>query len=194
MKNLFLFILVPLAFSLGCVNNVAPPNPYEDASNLDRQTFKVVHFPFARGTSFKISGGAFRDRLRQYSWDFEVNPGTSVLSIERGVVVAIGSPLSIPTCQHGKQPKARYVRVQQWDNTLAQYDGVIPRVRVGAKVNRGQAIATSNCVNFTVYATEMKRKASKRSPASWVYRNIPLYFLGVPNGIAEEEYEGVVQR
>lgn len=191
------FLLCLLALS-GCSHN--PLTPYEASTLQERETFKKVSMPFAQGTHFKVSQGAFGARTHndpghEYTWDFDVPYGTQVLAVEAGKVIQVWEPGSGGGCDPKFNGSPHNIQIEHTDGTVAQYTHIKSLVKLGDKVGEGQPIAVTAqngfiCtpqLDFTIFQ-DRDHTFLKGSP-----RNIPVLFYGLPDGgMALEGYEGKV--
>lgn len=192
--------LIALTLASGCAHG--PSNPYESSTSGEQARFKRVMLPFAPGTRFKISQGAFgwsthHDPGHEYTWDFDVPYGTPVLSVEDGIVIGNYEPPGGGGCDPVFNDAPHTLHVRHEDGTVAQYVHIQSRVNVGQRVRKGEVIAVTAkngfiCtpqLDFGVYQDEQHLYGSRRM------RNIPLLFNGLPDGgVAREGHSGQVPR
>ncbi|MBF0363715.1 MAG: M23 family metallopeptidase [Oligoflexia bacterium] len=173
--------------------------PYESVSITTKQSFKKVFLPFSPGTRFLVSQGAFgksshSEPGNEYSWDFDVPFGTSVLAVEDGIVIDIRKPNAGSGCNYKFSDVAHNINILRQDGTVAQYVHINSKVKVGEHVKKGDIIAVTAengwiCrpqLHFGIYRSV---KTLYNSPNR---ETIPLFFEAIPDGIACEGKEYVV--
>lgn len=195
----------PLVACLSLIASCAhvPPNPYEAATPEEQAHFKTVMLPLPAGTRFKISQGAFgwnthHDAGHEYTWDFDVPYGTSVLSVEDGTVIGVWEPEGTGGgCDPVFNNTPHTLQIRHDDGTVAQYVHIQARVKTGQRVKKGDTVAITVkngfiCtpqLDFGIYQDERHLYGSGQM------RNIPLRFNGLPDGgMAREGYKGIVTR
>lgn len=160
-------------------------NPYEDASEIEAQTFKKSSIPLPPKTRFKISQGAFGSSTHnikgyEYAWDFDVPFGTEVIATEDGRVIQVYEPVGKGACDPKKNDVAHNIKILLRDGTVAQYVHIQSKVKIGDEVKKGQTIAvTSNngylCtpqLHFNFFRDQ------KHLPENGNAQTIPVYFEG----------------
>jgi dienelactone hydrolase len=183
----------------GCASGQLRPNSYEAASLSERTLFKKVFLPLPPNTQFTISQGAFGaeshgEAGNQYSWDFDVPYGTAVVAVQSGKVIDVWEPNQGGDCDSKLLDFAHNIKIQHSDGTIAQYVHVQSRVKVGDSIRQGKVIAVTAkngwiCqpqLHFSVYESKDHLYPSKNR------KTLPLFFEGVPDGIAKAGHNGVV--
>jgi murein DD-endopeptidase MepM/ murein hydrolase activator NlpD len=174
-------------------------NPYELASPETRTGFEHVRLPFASGTEFTVSQGAFGPNTHdepglQYRWDFDVPYGTAVLAVQSGRVLSVFESGQPGGCDRSFNTSPNNVLIEHADGTVAQYTHVDARVRSGQDVSRGDVIAVTAkngfiCqaqLDFLVFRSRDSLFGSARA------ENVPVFFEGLPGGLARQGSAHVV--
>lgn len=164
-------------------------NPYE--------VTKKVRVPLKTGTPFTLIQGAFDEPSHnrkgdEYSWDFGVPLGTSVVAAQSGKVIGIWEPAEGSGCHPQYFHLGHYLRIRHADGTIAQYVHVKSKVKVGDIVEKGQWIAETAengwlCkphLHFGVYRDARHINAPDNE-------TLPLYFEGIEDGVlkSRKQYE-----
>ena len=166
-------------------------NPYELASPATRAGFETVGLPFAPGTEFYVSQGAFGPNTHdeaglQYRWDFDVPYGTAVLAVLAGRVLSVYESGRPGGCDRSFNASPNSVLVEHADGTVAQYTHVSARVTPGQTVSRGETIAVT-AMNGFICQPQLDLLAFRSratlfgSPRA---EDVPLFFEGLPGGLA----------
>ncbi|MBI2602337.1 MAG: M23 family metallopeptidase [Deltaproteobacteria bacterium] len=184
------FITVTVSMT-SCITNSA--NLYETAKPLQIAHFKQLPIPLPRKTITTVRQGAFgksshNEPGNQYNWDFETPLGTPVVAAEDGVVIDVWKPNRGGGCDAAYAAVAHNIKIEHTDGTVAQYVHIDTPLRSGDRVAKGQTIAHTAVngwicyphLHFGVYAS---RNNLYSSPAR---KTLPIYFLGIPDGIARE--------
>ncbi len=202
MINSFLkiiFIILVLADVLGCQSQLVRKNPYENASTQELLTFKKVDLPFSSGTEFKISQGAFgccthKRRGYEYAWDFDVPYGTEVTAVESGKVIQVWEPNKGGGCDAQYNDVAHNIKIEDSNGMIAQYVHVQSKVQIGEYVHAGQLIGVT--ANNGFHCTPQLHfnffKDKNHIPENGAPETIPIYFNGLPDGLAREGFKGSV--
>jgi murein DD-endopeptidase MepM/ murein hydrolase activator NlpD len=167
-------------------------NPYEDASVAIAAGFQRLPLPLPSGTRTRVRQGAFgrsshHEDGNEYSWDFEVPFGTAVLAVADGEILEVYQP-SVGGCDRRYASSANNVKLKLTDGSVAQYVHIDSLVEIGQQVTAGQVIARTArngwiCyphLHFGVYASDRHLYASAER------RTLPIYFEGIPGGIARQ--------
>lgn len=167
--------------------------PYETPSSPVKQEYKEISLPFKTGTKFKVSQGAFGKKSHsepgnEYSWDFDVPYGTSVLAIEAGRVIGVWEPNLGGVCNESFKANAHNIKIEHSDGTVAQYVHIKSRVQVGDLIKKRQVIATTSqngfiCQPHLHLGVYQSRKHLYHSPGR---KTLPLFFRGLPEGQARD--------
>lgn len=185
--------LALLALLGGCARGARRrANPYEGAPAAQVARFKRLPLPLPSGTRTRVRQGAFGQSSHaepgnEYSWDFEVPFGTAVLAVGDGEILEVYQP-SVGGCDPRFAASANNVKLKLADGSVAQYVHVDSQVEVGQRVAAGQVIGRTGrsgwlCyphLHFGVYASERQLYASPDR------RTVPIYFEGLPGGVARE--------
>jgi hypothetical protein len=168
-------------------------NPYELASSETRTGFEHVGLPFASGTEFTVSQGAFGPNTHdepglQYRWDFDVPYGTAVLAVQSGRVLSVFESGQPGGCDRSFNTSPNNVLVEHADGTVAQYTHVAARVRPGQDVSRGDLVAVTAKNGFIcqpqldllVFRSRGTLFGSPRA------EDVPVFFEGLPGGLARQ--------
>lgn len=172
---------------------ITTSNHYESAATAEIATFKHMPIPLPKGTKTAVRQGAFgtsshNEAGNQYSWDFEVPFGTPVIAAEGGTVIDVWLPAGNGGCDAKYSDTAHNIKIEHADGTVAQYVHSEPAVKNGDKVLKGQVIAHTAVngwicyphVHFGVYASRNNLYSSPNR------KTLPIYFDGIPGGIARE--------
>jgi murein DD-endopeptidase MepM/ murein hydrolase activator NlpD len=191
MRGLLNFFLLSMLLT-SCSTAAKKFNPYEDANTDEINSFLKVLLPIPPNTSFLISQGAFGEQSHdepgnEYSWDFDVPYGTSVTAVADGEVIEVWEPNLGGGCDPKFSDLAHNVKVKHKDGTVAQYAHTKSLVQTGDQVRIGQKIAVTEkngniCVpqlHFGVYKSEKHLYTSPNR------RTLPLFFIGIPGGLAK---------
>jgi murein DD-endopeptidase MepM/ murein hydrolase activator NlpD len=191
-------VFITLLFA-GCASSQLRSNSYENASLAERNLYKRVFLPLPPKTQFTVSQGAFGSRSHheggnQYSWDFDVPYGTQVVAVQSGKVIEAWEPKQGGGCDSKFIDLAHNIKIQHADGTVAQYVHVESKVKVGDAIRLGEVIAVTAkngwiCqpqLHFGVYESKGHLYPSKNR------KTLPLFFEGMPDGIAKTGYIGVV--
>lgn len=170
----------------------APANPYESAGPSETATFKRLPVPLPTGTKTTVRQGAFgksshNEPGNELSWDFEVPLGTPVIAVGDGVVFHIQQP-SVGGCDPKFANSANILQIKLKDGAVAQYLHIATTLKAGEAVRRGQIVAHTAAngwfcyphVHFGVYASDKQLYASPDR------KTVPIYFEGLPDGLARE--------
>ena len=168
-------------------------NPYELASAATRAGFERVGLPFVSGTEFYVSQGAFGPNTHdeaglEYRWDFDVPYGTPVLAVLSGRVLSVYESGQPGGCDRKFNASPNNVLVEHADGTVAQYTHIAARVSPGQNVSRGETIAVTAkngfiCepqLDFLVFRSRDTLFGTPRA------EDLPLFFEGVPGGVARQ--------
>jgi murein DD-endopeptidase MepM/ murein hydrolase activator NlpD len=152
-----------------------------------------VGLPFAAGTEFTVSQGAFGPNTHdepglQYRWDFDVPYGTAVLAVQSGRVLSVFESGQPGGCDRSLNTSPNNVLVEHADGTVAQYTHVAARVEPGQDVSRGEVVAVTAkngfiCqpqLDFLVFRSRGTLFGSPRA------EDVPVFFEGLPGGLARQ--------
>lgn len=183
------FIILLLLFS--CVKSI--PNSYEKSPEHVRKHFLSSRVPLLKHQSFVISQGAFgkeshNEKGNEYSWDFQVPVGTSVISVKDGQVLSIWFPDKGGGCDPKLSNYASNIKIEHRDGTVAQYVHVKTDLKIGDDVKQGQVIAKTVLtgwicmphLHFGIYKSKDHLYSSKSR------RTLPLLFEGIEGGILKQ--------
>ena len=193
------FLLIVILFHFGC-SSLQKNNPYEAATLLQANQFKRTRLPFPPRTNFLISQGAFGrqshiEQGNEYSWDFDVPLGTSVVAVEDGKVIDVWEPNLGGGCDEKYNNTAHNIKVQHEDGSVAQYVHVASQIKLGEEVREGQVIATTAVngwicqpqLHFGIYRSKDQLYNSTHR------ETLPLLFDGLPKqGLAAPGISGTV--
>lgn len=170
-------------------------NIYETASTEQALSFKLVGFPFAPGTKFWISQGAFGGNSHsepgnEYHWDFDVPYGTEVVAVEGGRVFSVWEPDSEGGCDAKYSNDVHNVKILHNDGTIAQYSHIRSLVKPGHHVKKGDVIAVTAkngfvCQPQLCFAVFRSKEHLYGSSSC---ETVPLRFRGVDGCILREGY------
>ena len=188
MKTCSRLIILIWLILFGCKKN-----SYELADMTSRSHFKNVGLPFAIGTQFYLSQGAFgkashSEKGNEYFWDFNVPYGTKVVAVEAGKVIEIYAPKGSGGCDSKFSNNAHNVKIEASDGTVAQYVHVDAKVSVNQKVKKGDVIAVTALNGFICqpqlhFGIYKSRNDLYTSPTR---TTLPLTFEELTDGLAKE--------
>jgi len=181
---------VPFVFTLFILGCATAPtqNAYDSATPEQIKSFKRERLPFPANIKLTVSQGAFGKKSHmepgnEYSWDFDVPYGTSVVSVENGTVLEVWEPNGGGGCDPKFKDVAHNIKIEHEDGSVAQYVHVSSKVKPGDQVREGEEIGVtamngwicSPQLHFGIYKSKNNLYNSPKR------ETIPVVFDGLPN-------------